>query len=141
MESQNSKKEIEHLGRIVGIETDKITVSIVSQSACISCVSKGSCSVGDVEDKIVEIENQHDKEYKINELVTVVLNTSMGAKAVLLGYFFPFLVLMVTVIIFLAIGFSEGFAGVAALLMLVPYYLILYLTRRKQKKSFGFRLK
>lgn len=141
MSQQTSKSEIEHLGRVVAISDDKITVSIVSQSACVSCSSKSSCSVGDVEDKIVEVLNTKDKNLKINDLVTVVLNTNMGAIAVLFGYFFPFLVLLFTVIIMLSLGFSEGTAGLLAIAMLIPYYLILYFTRKSQNKAFDFRIK
>lgn len=141
MEQGKAKNEIEHQGRVVAIDDEKITVSIVAQSACVSCSVKGSCSVSDVEDKIVEVANTHDRELKINEEVTVVLNTNLGTIAVLFGYFFPFLVLLFTVIIMLGIGFDEGTAGLTAIAMLIPYYLILYLTRKKQRQAFNFRLK
>jgi sigma-E factor negative regulatory protein RseC len=141
MEEEKRKNEIEHLGRVVGIDEEKITVSIVSQSACISCHSKGSCSVSDIEDKTVEVANRHDRELKLNDTVTIVLNSNLGTIAVLFGYFFPFLVLLFTVIIMLALGFSEGASGLTAIGMLVPYYLILYLTRQRQKQAFNFRLK
>jgi sigma-E factor negative regulatory protein RseC len=141
MEHQNSKREIEHQGRVISVDADKITVSIVSQSACISCISKSNCSVGDIEDKIITVQSAFYHKYAVNDIVTVVLDRSMGAKAVLLGYFFPFLILLFTVIVLTFLNYSEGFAGVMAILMLVPYYTLLYFTRKKQEHTFNFRIK
>ncbi len=139
--SKEAPNTIEHLGRIIDIDQEKITVAIVSQSACVSCSVKGSCSVGDVEEKIVEVAHIDGRNFKINDLVTVVLNVGMGAKAVILGYFLPFLVLLFSVIIMQSLGYSEGVSGLTAIGMLVPYYSILYFTRKKQSKTFNFKIK
>lgn len=138
---QITKNDIEHLGRILSFDDKKITVSIVAQAGCVSCSVKGNCSVGDVEEKIVEVANAGDRNLSINDIVTVVLDVKSGALAVLLGYFFPFLVLLFTLLIMIFLGFNEGIAGLTAILMLIPYYSILYITKKKQKETFSFRLK
>jgi len=138
---QITKNDIEHLGRIISLNNEKVTVSIVSQAGCVSCSVKGNCSVGDVEEKIVEVANADDRNIKIGDIVTVVLDVKSGAFAVLLGYFFPFLVLLFTLITMISLGFNEGIAGLTAILMLIPYYSILYITKKSQKETFSFRLK
>ena len=51
-----------------------------------------------------------------------------------------FLVLMFVLILLTSMGLSEGFAGLVALLSLIPYYTGLSLFRDKLKKEFSFRL-
>jgi len=127
---QITKNDIEHLGRIISFDDEKVTVSIVSQAGCVSCSVKGNCSVGDVEEKIIEVANSGDRSLKIGEIVKVVLDIKSGAFAVLLGYFFPFLVLLITLIGMISLGFNQGIAGITAIGMLVPYYAILYITKK-----------
>ncbi len=135
------KNDIEHLGRVIAVDKEKITVAIIANTACVSCSVKGSCSVGEVEEKIVEVANEGDRETKTGDVVTVVLDMKSGAKAVMLGYVFPFLVLLLTLIVLLSAGFGEGTAGLGAILMLVPYYLILYVSGKRRKRHFGFKIK
>lgn len=135
------KKDIEHLGRVIAMDDEKITVSIVSAAACSSCSSKSNCSVGDVEEKIVEVSSNQGRNVKINEVVTVILDSKYGAWAVLLGYVFPFLAMLITLIIMQSLGFGQGQSGLAALAMLLPYYGILYITKKSQARTFSFRLK
>ncbi len=135
------KNDIEHLGRVIAVDKEKITVAIIANTACVSCSVKGSCSVGEVEEKIVEVANEGDREIKPDDVVTVVLDMKSGAKAVMLGYVFPFLVLLLTLIVLLSAGFGEGTAGLGAILMLVPYYLILYVSGKRRKRHFGFKIK
>jgi positive regulator of sigma E activity len=60
----------------------------------------------------------------------------------MLGYVFPFLVMLITLIVMTAAGFKESVAGLTAIAMLTPYYLALYLSGKNRSKShFSFRLK
>ncbi len=127
------------MGSVQYIDNERIEVKIVSMSACSSCHAKGACSAADMEEKVVDVANTHEKEYKIGDVVNIVMNQSAGNKAVLLGYFIPFLI----VVAVLGVGMQfmdEGKAGLLSLGSLVPYYAILYLTRHRQKKTFTFRL-
>ena len=58
---------IQHPGRIDKIENDKITVTILAQSACSTCHSKSMCSVSEMEEKTIEISKPDEIEYKIGE--------------------------------------------------------------------------
>ena len=73
---QITKNDIEHLGRIISLNNEKVTVSIVSQAGCVSCSVKGNCSVGDVEEKIVEVANTDDRNIKIGDIVFYVSGSS-----------------------------------------------------------------
>ena len=129
-----------HPGIVDSIEIDKISVRILSQSACSACHAKQACTVADMKDKIIDIFVDKPKKWKVGEEVMVKMDESLGRKAVLLGYGLPFIILVVSIVIFLTILKSEGLAAVLSILMLVPYYFALYFFRKKLGKEFKFRI-
>jgi sigma-E factor negative regulatory protein RseC len=139
--SNLAETEISHTGTIEKIENGVIDVRIISTASCVSCHAKGSCSASDIEEKIVEVLAPENHNFKVGEVVRVALNQSAGLKAVMIGYIFPFLVLLFTLIIVLSFTDNEGLAGLIAIGMLIPYYVVLYLTKKTQKQTFNFRIK
>jgi sigma-E factor negative regulatory protein RseC len=128
---------IEHLGRVDAITANDIRVVIISQSACASCHAKGACTTADVAEKQVVISKPYHS-YTVGETVKVTMKQSLGYKALFLGYILPLIVLLVSLFVFNALGFSEGLSGLLSLGVLVPYYLILYLFRKRIEKEFYF---
>jgi len=139
--NMSSNQKIEHPGIIERIENDCVFVKITSQSACASCHAKGMCNMTEMEDKIIEVIKEKNKAYSIGQEVTVVLEPSLGTKAVILGYFLPFLILLLTLIIALQILSNEWQAGLLALFVLIPYYAVLYFNKDRLKKTFTFNIK
>lgn len=131
---------ITHDGIISRIAKDVITVMIVSKASCASCQVAGACSASDVEEKNVDIKRELNDNYQIGDKVVVMMDQSLGTWAVLFGYVFPFLVLLFGLILFTQTLDSEGLAGLLALLLLIPYYGILYLSRKKMDKTFQFKI-
>lgn len=129
-----------HPGIIESVESDRVLIKILSQSACSSCHAKGACTIADVEEKIIEAEPDPEREWKTGDHVMVSMQESLGRKAVLMGYGLPFVVLLVSIIVFLAVLKHEGLAALLSILMLVPYYSGLYLFRKKLRKEFTFRI-
>jgi len=137
----SQKSEISHQGTIESIEDNVFNVRIITMASCVSCSASGTCSAADIAEKIVEVVKPTNTSHKIGDIVTIVLNQSMGLKAVFLGYVAPFLVLLLTLIFMLALGFTEGIAGLTSLAMLAPYFLVLYIYKEKIKENFTFKLK
>jgi len=133
-------KIVTHPGIIKEVDGNKVSVSVISKAGCASCQIKGSCSVGEVEEKIVEMELPRGFSFKEGQMVTVEMKQSLGTFAVLLGYVFPFLVILLSLILFLQLGIDEGLAGIFSLLMLVPYYGLLYLSKDFFRKKFQYNL-
>lgn len=132
--------EISHKGIIKSLTDQQIVVSIVNESACSSCHAKGVCSAADMKDKEIEIRH-FSGDYRVGQSVQIVGKTSQGFKALFYGYVFPFLLIMLVLITLTSLQFSEGISGLVSLSILIPYYLILYLTRNKIRKSFEFEIK
>jgi len=131
---------IEHEGIIDHIIGDIAHVKIDSVSACASCHAKGVCSAADQEEKYLDVP-LHGAHYQQGDPVYVQVARHLGFRAVLMGYVYPFLLLMAVLIGMLAAGVTELRAGSIALLSIVPYYLLLYLLRNRISKSFTFSIK
>lgn len=131
---------ITHDGLISHMTEDVITVMIVSQASCASCSVKGACTASDVEEKIVDVKRELHDNYNVGDKVIVMMDQSLGTWAVMFGYVFPFLVLLIGLIVFTQILDSEGIAGLLALALLAPYYTILYLARKQMDKTFQFKI-
>lgn len=134
-----SSKEIEHPGVITSIDSSKIKVNITTYSACSSCNAKGICSISDVKDKMVEVPNTGD--FFVGQEVQVILNQTLGFKALYLGYVQPFIVVLTTLIITSSLTRNEVLAGLISLGALAPYYLALYYYKEKIRNKFTFAIK
>lgn len=131
---------IDHEGIIDHIESDVAHVRIYSQSACSACHAKGVCGAADQEEKFVDI-NLHGAAYVKGERVHVQVARKLGFRAVALGYVLPFFLLMGVLISLSAIGIDELKVGLFALLSIIPYYLVLYLYRRRIESAFTFSIR
>ncbi len=131
---------IDHLGIVDRIEGDVAHVKINSESACSACHAKGVCGAADQEEKFLDVPLS-GASYKTGEQVHVQVARRLGFKAVALGYFYPFLLLMAVLILLILMGVSELKAGSLALLSILPYYLLLYLFRKRIESTFTFSIK
>ncbi|MBU0488688.1 MAG: SoxR reducing system RseC family protein [Bacteroidetes bacterium] len=134
-------EEIVHPGMITGIEPGIVTVKIMSVSACSTCHAKGACTAADMEDKIIQIKTASFSQMSVGQQVSVVMKRTLGIRALMFGYLFPFLVLTTSLIIYTIVLDREGIAGLLALSTLIPYFLILYVFRNRIGKHFVFQLR
>lgn len=131
---------IEHLGIISEVSDNLVRVSVLPEAACGSCSVRSSCSIGETGEREIEVFRRKGDSYSTGEEIRVILEQSLGLKALVIGYILPFLVVLFMLILLTSLGLSEGFAGLVALLSLIPYYTGLSFFRDKLKKEFSFRL-
>ena len=132
---------IKHLGIVENIQGSHLSVRIVQTSACAACSVKGHCSSADSKDKIIDIIDTAAASYQVGENVMVVGETSMGMQAVALAFIIPFVLLIFTLFLFMALIENELFAALLSLAVLVPYYYILWLNKTRLKQKFSFTIK
>jgi positive regulator of sigma E activity len=132
---------IEHKGIISEVGDKLIRVSVKPESACGNCRARGSCSLGSDDERIIEVFTSPGDNYFVGEQIGVVIEQSLGMKALGLGYVLPFLVVMTILIILSCLGVNEGLAGILSLAALAPYYFGLTFFKKGLKKEFSFRLK
>lgn len=135
-----SKASVEHKGVVEKISDSVIRVGFVSHSACSGCHARGACSLSDVENKYVDIKNEGGS-YLPGDPVDIILEQKQGFMALWLGYILPLLVMLAALLIVVAITGREGLAGIIAVLILMPYYVLLYLFRNKVKEKFEFKIR
>ena len=132
---------IKHLGIVENIQGSHRSVRIVQTSACAACSVKGHCSSADSKDKIIDIIDTAAASYQVGENVMVVGETSMGMQAVALAFIIPFVLLIFTLFLFMALIENELYAALLSLAVLVPYYYILWLNKTRLKQKFSFTIK
>jgi sigma-E factor negative regulatory protein RseC len=136
---ENTVDCVKHSGVVERITSKIVYVRILQMAACASCNAKGMCNTAEMEEKTIEVIND-GKERKVGEHVMVVMDKKLGPQAVRLGYIYPFLTLLITLIISLQLTGNEGISALIALASIFPYYAYLYLNKDRFKKKFTFRI-
>jgi sigma-E factor negative regulatory protein RseC len=131
---------LEHSGTVTKINDGKIYVNIEVQSACSGCHAKSICTNIDKQTRQI-IVPQKDDTININDVVVVQLEEKNGFNAIFLGYFLPFLLLVASLISSLMTLDVQWLAGLISVGILIPYYFILFLCRKRIDKQFQFTIK
>ena len=132
---------IKHLGIVENIQGSHLSVRIVQTSACAACSGKGHCSSADSKDKIIDIIDTAASSYRVGEKVMVIGETSMGMMAVVLAFIIPFILLIFSLFLFMALMENELYSALLSLAILIPYYFILWLNKTRLKQKFSFTIK
>ena len=80
-------------------------------------------------------------DFKIGDKVLIIGNSSIGSQAILIAFFYPFILLFCTLFIIYSVTSDEVLSGILSLTTLIPYYIILYFLKSKLKKKFEFSIK
>lgn len=138
----NSAKEsgiINHEGIVQKIDDTSVIVSISSSTACSGCHAEGSCNLSGKEEKIIEVTGKYN--VQPGDKVTILMKQSMGFAALFFGYLLPLISVVTVLIIFVAMKMPELIVGLLSLAILIPYYIILFLFRKRVNEKFIFTLK
>jgi positive regulator of sigma E activity len=139
MTHTNTSVCFEQKGFIDSIQDNRITVRIDRGSACGHCTAKGLCNLAQTTEQTIEIITSAQL-FSVGEYVQVSMSRSMGNKAILMGYFIPFILLITTLLILSAFGLPDWFAGLVSILILIPYFIILFVFREKLRRTFTFSI-
>ena len=134
-----SVSTIEHKGIIDSISDGKVKVKFTALSACAACHAKAYCSAAEMEDKIVEV-SCATKGFSPGETVSINLSLDQGYQALLIGYVYPFLLVLLSLVLLSATGVKELYAGLISLFLLFPYYLIARILQKRIDKKFQFTI-
>lgn len=132
--------EISHIGKIVAIDADFITVEIVAESACATCHAAGLCGTADATHKAISVPATVGN-WQVGQEVKVFLKRSMGFKAVWLAYAIPLAVLLAVLLGLNAADLSELASGLIAIAAVGIYYLVLWFFRDKLRNEYSFYIK
>ncbi len=139
MKKSGSHGTIQHSGTVKQVEENSVLVSITSNSACSGCHAEGVCNISGKEEKTISVRGRYNVQPGDN--VTVEMSESMGMKAVVLSYVMPVFIIIAGLVGFSFLSISEAASGLAAISLLLPYFIILYIFRKYINRSFTFTLK
>ena len=129
--------KISHSGIIESIDERCIHVRIVQTSACAACKVAGYCNAAESKEKIVDVYKPAGS-LKVGDAVTVTASSQIATQALLYGFAYPFVLLVVVLVVVLWLTGNEATAGLSALGALLPYYAVLYLLRDRHRERFAF---
>lgn len=135
----SESKNIEHQGVIEEADGHRAKVRILSESACAACHAKGVCTAADLQEKLIDA--SCDQKYSPGDRVTLVGESRLGLQAAWWAYILPLLLLLTTLIGTYTLTNNENLAGLLALVVLAPYFLIIKLLNNKFFKTFSFTIK
>ena len=128
---------ISHSGIIESIDERCIHVRIVQTSACAACKVASYCNAAESKEKIVDVYKPAGN-LKVGDAVTVTASSQIATQALLYGFAYPFVLLVVVLVAVLWLTGNEATAGLSALAALLPYYGVLYLLRKRHREQFAF---
>ncbi len=131
---------IEHQAVVTKVSTDELTICVPRQSACGACPAAGLCGMKENKEQIFSISVTNSSAYNRGDTVIVTLNPRLGWISVLLGYAFPLLLMLLAIFFCRYFGQNEIFSGITAIIILIPYYFLLFLGRNYFKKKFTFKI-
>ena len=132
--------KIRHLGIVESINGCYLKVKIVQTSACSACSIKGHCSASDSKEKVIDVYNIKGINCEVGQQVVISGSTSMGMKAVMWAFAFPFVVLIFSLFVSMSITHDEMKSSLISLAMLIPYYIVIYFLKDKFSRTFVFTL-
>lgn len=132
--------DILHSGIVDSISDEVVRVRIVQSSSCAACKVASYCTSAESKEKFIDVKCSDTSRFSIGQEVTVATDNSNGAKAVMLAFAIPAVLLFATVAMCIFSGISEGYAALAGVAILVPYYLAIYFFNDTLKRELTFTI-
>jgi len=130
--------DICHQGTIKEISNNTLFVEIERHTACAACHAKSVCLSFSKKDEIIPVSAHEPDAFQVGERVQVHLKKSLGSKAVVIAYLFPFLVLALGLFVTYYFTKNELLGIGVAFVATALYFLMLKKMDNKLKKQFSF---
>ncbi|MDE5948086.1 MAG: SoxR reducing system RseC family protein [Prevotella sp.] len=132
---------IKHSGVIESISDRSVRVRILQTSACAQCKIAGHCNSSESKEKLVDVYNVSDTSHlKVGDSVMVTASARVAASALLIGFGLPFIVLVAVILAVYVITADEALAGLCGLGALIPYYILVWMSREKLRVRMAFEI-
>ena len=133
---------VSHEGNIIAVNGSHVRVKIEAVSACDGCHARRSCGAADRRERIIDaVPNDPNELLQPGDPVIVSMEERLGMVALFYGFFLPFIVMLAVLLAAYLLDQSETVMALAAIGSLVPYYLVLFMIRKKIEKNFIFTVR
>jgi sigma-E factor negative regulatory protein RseC len=127
-----------HQGIVKEISDNMLYVEIERRAACASCHAKSVCISSEKRDETIHAFVNNADAFHVGELVQVKLEKSLGAKAVIIAYLFPFLALALGLFVTYYFTKNELLSVGVAFAATILYFLFVKKMDKRFKKHFNF---
>lgn len=128
--SPKSVNAVSKEGIVEQITPTSVSVRVVRSSACAGCGLSGHCNASECRETLISVPVDRCVACSVGDRVRVVTSSSSVKMALALGFAMPLLLMMAVFGVCRAMaGTSEMVAALYSLLVLIPYYILLYLCR------------
>ena len=132
---------IRHQGVIESIAGSHLRVRIVQTTACAACKIQAHCNASESKEKVIDVyDKTAAQRCQTGQTVTVTTEGTMAARALLLGFGLPLIIMMAVFFTASAMGLNEGMSALLMLASLLPYYIIIWCLRQRIAKRIRFRI-
>lgn len=132
-----SKGTVRQQATISAVSETEITLDVCRAEACAACAARGACG-GGAQKEMTLVNDGSD--YQVGEQVTLVMERSMGLKAVLIAYLIPVFIIITSLLVFQSFEVSELISGGITLLILAIYMLMIRLFRDTISREISIRI-
>lgn len=131
-------RTINHIGIVTEVTDTELVVSMNQQSACDGCRAKSYCHSTESGNQMMHF-NHPGGEFKVGDKVLVELRQSQATWAVVIAYIVP--IILVLILLFCGNGkLSDEKLGLISLLIIMVYFFILFIFRKKIETNFNFKI-
>jgi len=130
---------ITHEGIIEQITDEDLSVRLTRLPACGECHAKSLCSIPGADTSQMVIPGRHS-DLSRGDRVYVSIAQSQGFKAMLVGYFVPFVVVAITLTALSILHVREWVAGLISLGTLIPYFILIKVFRKRIESTLTFKV-
>ncbi|HNX21411.1 MAG TPA: SoxR reducing system RseC family protein [Bacteroidales bacterium] len=123
------------------VQDTYIIAEIVIQSACAACHAKGACGVSERKQEKLKIDLPNPEIFTVGEVVSIEMKQTLGMKAVVIAYLFPFIVLALGLFVTYALTKQELVSVGVSFGLTAIYYFIISKLKDKFEKEFVFTVK
>lgn len=135
-----SKNTVVHHGEIIRIEGTTVQVRVLQASACSTCAAAQLCKSSESKEKVMTVNAADADRYAVGDKVVLRIDVRHGLQAAFLAYVVPLILIVAELAGVRMLGGSDGLAAMGCLLILAPYYGMLYALRDRISKKFEIRL-
>lgn len=130
---------IMHTGIVRCINDEKVTVAIDAESSCGNCHAKTICGLSEVSEKLIYVKTTTENLH-VGDKIQVVMDSSLGTKAVVLAYILPLFILIASLFICLQYT-NELIAALISISLMGCHFWVLHTYRDKIERKFSFSIK
>ncbi|MBQ0081050.1 MAG: SoxR reducing system RseC family protein [Alistipes sp.] len=121
------KNSIEHGARVLSQNGRKVRVVVLRDDACSSCHARKMCKTHSKQEMEIECDAPQGRSFSSGEEVRVVIAQGTEKAALMYGYVYPLIVLVVAVVLFSFIVSSQALVALFSILCVALYYIVLRL--------------